>query len=215
MKSNCSFRCSASSVLTPVSLAEPQQQASGAGASAGTNGADAASPIFTADINAAGIMVPARGRAIERGGEFVVFEGSTAFRRETPGITSSAADKRKLLIETGVLVPDVSPDLYRFAKNVSFSSPTGASAAIAGRSDRDRKLGALRGTGVPTALGGQIEFARLAAYPPKWTLQTTRPKEILPASPSPPDKPPPPSPPLRCRCRTLSARGSAVRRVTR
>ena len=134
-------------VLTPVSLAEPQQQASGAGASAGTNGADAASPIFTADINAAGIMVPARGRAIERGGEFVVFEGSTAFRRETPGITSSAADKRKLLIETGVLVPDVSPDLYRFAKNVSFSSPTGASAAIAGRSDRGPETWRVEGDG--------------------------------------------------------------------
>jgi hypothetical protein len=42
------------------------------------------------------------------------------------------------LIEAGVLVPDADAELYRFAQDASFGSPSGASAAVAGRSDNGR-----------------------------------------------------------------------------
>ncbi|MGD0103567.1 MAG: GIY-YIG nuclease family protein [Rhodopila sp.] len=122
-------------VLLPVlgfDVLTPPSQKSNAVPSAGTNSADAnaISPIFVADIKSA------KARAAERGGEFVVLAGSTALRRETPGIPQSVADRRKLLCDTGVLVPDKNPELYRFAQDASFGSPSGASGAIAGRADR-------------------------------------------------------------------------------
>jgi hypothetical protein len=66
-------------VLTPAS------QGASAPSIRETRGAEggAGSPIFVADIK------NAKGRAIERGGEFVVLAGSTALQRETPGIPPS------------------------------------------------------------------------------------------------------------------------------
>ena len=95
-------------------------------------GAAAAGPIFVADIN------KAKGRAVERGGEFVVLAGSTALRRETDAIPPSVKQVRKALIEAGVLIQDSDPDLYRFTQDASFGSPSGASAAIAGRADNGK-----------------------------------------------------------------------------
>jgi hypothetical protein len=88
-----------------------------------------AAPIFIAEIK------KAKAKAVERGGEFVVLAGSTALQRETPGIPDGVSDRRKALVDSGVLVPDSDPDLYRFDSDASFGSPSGASAAIAGRSD--------------------------------------------------------------------------------
>jgi hypothetical protein len=84
---------------------------------------------------------------VERGGEFVVLAGSTALRRATPGIPQSVADKRKLLIDTAVLTPEADPELYRFTQDASFGSPSGASAAIAGRADNGKQTWRVEGDG--------------------------------------------------------------------
>ena len=97
------------------------------------------SPFFVADIKTA------KARATERGGEFVVLAGSTALRRETVGLPQGAAEKRKFLIETGALLPDSDPELYRFTQDVSFGSPSGASAVIAGRSDNGKQTWRVEG----------------------------------------------------------------------
>ena len=64
-------------------------------------------PVFIMDVQ------KAKGRAMERSGEFVVLAGSTALRRETPGIPRSTMERRKALVEAGVLIPDTDPDLNR------------------------------------------------------------------------------------------------------
>jgi Domain of unknown function (DUF4357) len=98
-------------------------------------------PTFVAEFK------KAKARAVERGGEFVVLAESTALRRETPGIPKSVSDRRKALIDNGSLVPDVDPDLFRFASDASFGSPSGASAAVAGRSDNGHTTWLLEGDG--------------------------------------------------------------------
>jgi hypothetical protein len=99
-------------------------------------------PTFVADIKRA------KGRAVERGGEFVILKGSTALRRESDAIPQSVKDVRKVLTEAGVLVPDeLDAELYRFAQDASFGSPSGASAAMAGRSDNGRTTWRVEGNG--------------------------------------------------------------------
>ena len=93
----------------------------------------------------------AKARAVERGGEFVVLAGSTALRRETPGIPQSTADRRKSLMDTGVLQPDADPDLLVFKQDASFGSPSGASASIAGRADRGTETWRVESSGVSYA----------------------------------------------------------------
>lgn len=124
-------------VLTPTSDDTSSTQTTGPSHA----GSSAAVTIFTADIKIA------KARAMERGGEFVVLAGSTALRRETKGIPQGIADKRKLLIDSGVLLPDNNQELYRFAQDASFGSPSGASAAIAGRSDRGTETWRVEGDG--------------------------------------------------------------------
>jgi Domain of unknown function (DUF4357) len=133
-------------VLLPVlgfDVLTPASQEASAASSEGTKGAEvgAASPIFIAEIK------NAKGRAVERAGEFVVLAGSTALRRETPGIPQSVADKRKLLIETQVLALDTDLELYRFTQDANFGSPSGASAAIAGRADNGKQTWHVEGDG--------------------------------------------------------------------
>ena len=114
-------------------------------------GSDALTPqdigtVFVADIK------KAKGRGIERAGEFVVLAGSTANRLESKGIPESVREKRKALIEAGILVHDEDTDLYRFAQDASFGSPSGASAAIAGRSDNGKQTWRVEGHGASYAL---------------------------------------------------------------
>jgi hypothetical protein len=106
-----------------------------------TQGAGVAAPVFVAEIK------KARGRAVERGGEFVVLAGSTALQRESTAIPESAKNSRQALIEAAVLVPDTDPELYRFSQDASFGSPSGASAAIAGRADNGRTTWRIEGSG--------------------------------------------------------------------
>jgi len=98
-------------------------------------------PTFIADIK------KAKGKAVERGGEFVVLAGSTALRRESDAIPQSVKDARKALLEAGVLVLDTDQELYRFTQDASFGSPSGASAAIAGRSDNGKQTWRVEGDG--------------------------------------------------------------------
>ena len=98
-------------------------------------------PTFIADIKVA------KAWGVERGGEFVVLAGSTALRRESNAIPQSVKDARKALIEASVLVPDIDNDLFRFAQDASFGSPSGASAAIAGRADNGRTTWHVEGNG--------------------------------------------------------------------
>ena len=101
-----------------------------------------AAPTFFADIK------KAKARAVERGGEFVVLAGSTALRRESASIPQSVKDSRKALIDVGILVPDAAnADLYRFAQDASFGSPSGASGTMAGRSDNGRSTWHVEGSG--------------------------------------------------------------------
>jgi len=117
-------------VLLPVLGFDVLQPA--ASESAPTLGIAAAAPSFVAEIK------KAKGRAVERGGEFVVLAGSTALRRGSEAIPPSVKEARKALIEAGVLVEDSDSELYRFAQDASFGSPSGASAAIAGRADNGK-----------------------------------------------------------------------------
>ncbi len=99
-------------------------------------------PIFKIEIK------KAKGRAIERGGEFVVLAGSTANRQESRSIPESVKEKRRALIETGRLAADADAEIYRFTQDTSFGSPSGASAAIAGRADNGKTSWIHEGLGV-------------------------------------------------------------------
>lgn len=117
-------------VLQPASDSVPVQSTTSGG-----------TVTFVAEIR------KAKGRAVERGGEFVVLAGSTALRRESDVIPKSVKDARQALIESGALVPDADPDLYRFAQDASFGSPSGASAAMVGRADNGRTSWRVEGDG--------------------------------------------------------------------
>jgi hypothetical protein len=93
----------------------------------------------------------AKGKAVERSGEFVVLAGSTALRRETSGIPQSTFARRRALVDAGVLVPDNDPELYVFAQDASFGSASGASTVIAGRSDNGRTSWRVEGRGASYA----------------------------------------------------------------
>ena len=95
-------------------------------------------PTFVVTFNDRENGVTAKARAIEQSGEFVVFATSTALKRETPGLSQGVSDRRKMLQDTGVLVPDSNPALLVFVQNASFGSPSGASQTIAGRSDNGK-----------------------------------------------------------------------------
>lgn len=84
---------------------------------------------FWADIK------KASAKAIEKGGEFVVLAGSTAYRSYNASLSAPLKNLHAALQENGSLVADVDPSLLRFAKDVSFGSPSAASSLIGGYSD--------------------------------------------------------------------------------
>ena len=117
-------------VLQPSKMPEPKLEVP-------SNG----DPCFVLDVK------KASARAVERGGEFVVLANSTALRRESDAIPQSVKDARQALREAGLLIDDADPELLRFAQDASFGSPSGASAAIAGRADNGRNSWRLDGDG--------------------------------------------------------------------
>lgn len=83
-------------------------------------------PIFTFTEAGTGA------RAKEAGGEFVVLAGSLARVKETNTIHDGAKDQRRQLVEDGVLVETADGKHYTFARDVAFSSPSGAAAVVYG-----------------------------------------------------------------------------------
>jgi hypothetical protein len=80
---------------------------------------------------------------------FVVMAGSTARKATTATIPASYQALRDRLVRTGQLVDGPSADLFQFAKDVVFDSPSAAASVVAGRSaagPREWKVDATRQT---------------------------------------------------------------------
>lgn len=84
---------------------------------------------FRADVKKASAI------ATEKAGEFVVLAGSTAYKTYNQSLPKPLKNLHASLQENGALVPDENPALLRFAKDVSFGSPSAASSLIGGYSD--------------------------------------------------------------------------------
>ena len=86
------------------------------------------SPVFTfATAGAA-----ATGQETEEG--FVVFAGSTARRAASSTFPAGYAALRDKLVANGQLGQGATPDLWTFALDVTFSSPSAAASIVSGRS---------------------------------------------------------------------------------
>jgi hypothetical protein len=88
-------------------------------------------------------------RAIEVDGEYVVLEGSTA--RSGGDYFNSYAGLRQQLIDGGKLVKTDDPQLFRFVQDVTFTSPSAASAVILNRNDNGRTSWHVKGSNVTLA----------------------------------------------------------------
>ncbi|MBX4887992.1 GIY-YIG nuclease family protein [Rhizobium bangladeshense] len=98
-------------------------------------------PVFIA------VIKKAKARATERAGEFVVLEGSTAYREFQDSQSFPLRSLRQELLERGALVADRDSDLLRFTQDVSFSSPSAASSLVGGYSDSGPRTWKLELTG--------------------------------------------------------------------
>jgi hypothetical protein len=86
------------------------------------------SPVFTfATAGAA-----ATGQETDEG--FVIFAGSTARRAASSTFPAGYAALRDKLVASAQLVPSSSPDVWAFATDVTFSSPSAAASIVSGRS---------------------------------------------------------------------------------
>lgn len=84
--------------------------------------------------------------AIEFDGEYVVLKGSTA-RAIDEYISNSYGTHRKILLDEGKLKPTNNPDLLQFTEDVTFASPSAASAVILNRNDNGRRSWRVAKTG--------------------------------------------------------------------
>jgi hypothetical protein len=89
----------------------------------------------------------ASARAREDTEGFVVLAGSTARRGASETFPAGYRALRDKLLANGQLAEDGSPDLYRFATDVAFSSPSAAASIIAARSAGGPLEWKLEGTG--------------------------------------------------------------------
>lgn len=105
----------------------------------GGNGAEI-DPIF--EYSQAG----ASARAREAGGEFVVLAGSTARVKENNTCPDRIRALRNQLVEDLALVEEAGGELYRFARDVPFGSPSGAAQAVYGGSANGRKRWKVEGS---------------------------------------------------------------------
>ena len=92
-------------------------------------------------------MGKAKARAVERGGEFVVLAGSTAYGFHNASLSTPLRNKFSSLRESGALIPGGDPDLLTFNSDVSFGSPSAASSLIGGYSDSGPRSWKVEGTG--------------------------------------------------------------------
>ena len=76
-----------------------------------------------------GKMASAEGDMLDDG--FVVFKNSTANKEESPSATSWVTGTRKKLLDSKILIPK--DNIYLFAEDYIFGSPSTAAAAVLGR----------------------------------------------------------------------------------
>lgn len=110
-------------------------------AGAAANPATGPEVIFT--FSTAG----ASARARETDDGFVVLTGSTARRQHTGTFPRGYLALRQRLLAEGRLMEGPSPELYRFADDAIFSSPSAAASIVAGRSAGGPLEWKLEGTG--------------------------------------------------------------------
>lgn len=89
----------------------------------------------------------AAAKAIETAGEFVVLQGSTAYRDSNSSLSVQLRNLHSALTENGSLVPHSDPELLLFAKDVSFGSSSAASSLIGGYSDSGPRTWKILSTG--------------------------------------------------------------------
>ena len=75
-------------------------------------------------------------RAQERGDEFVVLAGSHARIEGVPSWPNGTRALRDSLVADGRLVPASDPNLYRFAQDTGFSSPSTAASVVTARPEQ-------------------------------------------------------------------------------
>ena len=99
--------------------------------------------------------------AAEINGEFVVLEGSTARKQGTKS-WDSYKDLRDQLVQDGALVEGPSPDLYQFADNVPFASPSAAATTVAAGNRNGRITWKVEGSGQTYAEWQEAKLAKTA-----------------------------------------------------
>ena len=87
----------------------------------------------------------ATAREAEEG--FVVLAGSTARREGTDTFPLGYRVLRDRLLQDGQLAESPDPELYRFAANIAFASPSAAASVVAARSASGLREWKLSGTG--------------------------------------------------------------------
>jgi hypothetical protein len=103
--------------------------------------------VFT--FSTAGATATAR----DSDGGFVVLAGSTARRQGTETFPLGYQALRDQLVQDGHLVDGPSPELYRFAADVQFASPSAAASIVAARSASGPREWKAKGSGQPLSIG--------------------------------------------------------------
>jgi hypothetical protein len=85
--------------------------------------------------------------ACEMDDGFVVLAGSTARRQGTDTFPLGYEALREQLVQDGRLVDGPSPELFRFAVDVAFASPSAAASIVAARSASGPREWKVTGTG--------------------------------------------------------------------
>lgn len=98
--------------------------------------------------------------ALEVDGEYVVLTGSTA--RATGDYFNSYAALRQQLIDAGKLTASDDPQLFRFVQDVTFTSPSAASAVILNRNDNGRTSWHVKGSNMTLAQWQDQQAAKAA-----------------------------------------------------
>jgi hypothetical protein len=90
----------------------------------------------------------AKAECAVREGQFVVLANSTARIKEVDSLGDHGRNLRKMLRESGVLVPTTNQSVLRFVQEYAFDSPSAAAAVIAGTGLNGRAQWKVRGEGI-------------------------------------------------------------------
>ena len=122
----------------------------------GATTSDSKSPIFELNPRSEGVYATGQ----EVGGEFTVFEGSTA-RRHWFGTDRSYIRTREQVEQEGSLVPSPAGDLMVFIRNVHFKAPSAAAAVVLGRNANGRKEWKIKNTSTTYAEWQERQIERV------------------------------------------------------